>query len=344
MARRSAMQSALVALAIGGGLVLGTRLVAGRLMDETVPGPDIRLEHASLDDLAAAGYRFGANRPRTWSDIHLRQFQDQRGDCLILRARMAADEAASLISFPPDSRRPLDDAPPADWPRGAQDDPFALPAWFAPRGGQSRMFERGTADGVEGRFAVYEPVSGVMQVWMWRRADASLPRPAPTRVVADELAAALGDRLLRTADATTPEWLEGRAIPAADEFPAERLPATTLDACLRPAQGVHRYLIAVRDIARADALAIAGHHMPLRPLAADGAPPTVAWDFAVPPRGLPTWFAPGAGERWCHALIGIGTGTVTAGRWVAYDAAARALYVWDWEDSVARPAAADLAR
>jgi len=336
------MQTALVAFAIGAGLVIGARLVAGRLVDETGAGPDIRLEHASLDDLAAAGYRFGAARPRTWRDIHLRQFQDERGDCLILRATMAADEAAQLVTFPPDSRRPIDDAPPADWPRGGVDDPFAPPAWFRPQGAQSRVFERGTADGVEGRFAVYDPTSELMQVWMWRRADASLPRPPATRVVADELAVVIGDRLLRVADAASPEWLEGRAIPAAEVIEVERLPATTVDACLRPAKDVHRYLLAVRGIGRDDALAIAGHHMPLRPLAADGPPPVAAWDFAAPPRGLPAWFAPGPGERWCHALVGIGTGTVTAARWVAYDATARTLYVWDWEDSVARPAAADL--
>ena len=140
-------------------------------------------------------------------------------------------------------------------------------------------------------------------------------------------------------------WLVAIGIaPARSGITPERLPPglTRIDAALLPVKGGHRYLLVLSGLDEA-AARTAAVHPPLRPLPDDGPPPFERWRFAAQPGPrLPTWFAPGPGWRGHHSLIRLGGGEVEAGRWVAYDRAARALYLWDWEGPGVQPPIADL--
>ena len=118
---------------------------------------------------------------------------------------------------------------------------------------------------------------------------------------------------------------------------------TAIDALMLPVAGGHRYLLAVHGLDAAEAAALNGEY-PLRAQSRTTPPPLAQWPFALPPSGLPAWFAPGPGPRGHHSLIQVGSGLVEAGRWAAYDPVTRTAYAWDWEGPAAQPATADLAR
>ncbi len=353
--RRTPLQILVLALAVGCGVVIGAWAIGWRTAR---PGndrgrgamPDLAIVDATPAELARLGYRLSGREPRSWSAISLRAFQDERGTVTLVRCRIDPDEVAMLFRFPEGSRRPVQDAPPGDWPWGRPGDPFAVPAWWHPLGGQSRIYERLAGPSAAGLFANYDAPTRTLHFWQWLRSDWRVERQSPLRgVVADELAMALAEACRSRAPASAQGWLAATALPpAACGLPPGRLPAgvTAIDAALLPLKHRHRYLLAVHGLDREQALALAGEQ-PLRELAPDGPPPLPRWAFAAlagTPPALPAWFSPGPGPRWAHCLLALGSGAVEAGRWVAYDADAATLFVWDWEGPEVQPAEADLCR
>lgn len=350
---RSPTQTLVLAAAVGCGVVLGAlavgRHAAGRAPEqERAAWPDLDVQHAAPDALAGLGFRLTGREPATWSDISNRQYQDARGFVNVLSCRIAPAEAATLVRFPAGSWRPADGRPPAQWPHGPVDEPMRLPAWWTPVAGQARCYAAATPEGGRGIFASYDPAQQRLTAWIFTRSDW---RPVPPadggHAGADELATAL-ERSLRAANhpPDAAGWLVAIGLePARCGLPAERLPPglARLDAAMLPLKGGHRYLLVLGGVEEATARILAGHP-PLRPLPDDGPPPLARWRFAAQPTGgLPSWFAPGPGWRGHHSLVRLGGGEVEAGRWVAYDRAARALFLWDWEGPGAQPPAADLA-
>ncbi len=271
-ARRSPLQTLVLALAVGCGVVIGAWAIGWRTArpaSERGRGamPDIQVEDATPAQLARLGYRLSGKEPRSWSAISLRAFQDERGTVTLVRCRIDPEEVAMLFRFPPGSRRPAQDAPPRDWPWGAPGDPFAVPAWWHPQGGQSRIYEELAGRSAAGLFANYEVATRTLHFWQWLRLDWRVERPSPLRgLVADELAMALAEACRSRAPATPEGWLLATALPpAACGLPAGRLPpgVTAIDAALLPLQHRHRYLLAVHGLDRAQALALAGEQ-PLR--------------------------------------------------------------------------------
>jgi hypothetical protein len=351
--RRSPLQILVLAAAVGCGVVIGAWAIGWRTAR---PGaergrgamPDIAIEGATPAQLARLGYRLSGKEPRSWSAISLRSFQDERGTVTLVRCRIDPEEVAMLFRFPEGSRRPAQDAPPGDWPWGGPGDPFAVPVWWRPAGSQSRIYEVLAGPSAAGLFANYDPPTRTLHFWQWLRSDWRPGRHSPQLgLVADELAMALAEACRTRAPAGADGWLQAAAVKPADcGLPAGRLPAgvTAIDAALLPLKHRHRYLLAVHGLDASQAMALAGEQ-PLRALAADGPPPLPRWGFAAAPGApatLPAWFAPGPGPRFAHCLLALGSGRVEAGRWVAYDAQAATLYLWDWEGPEAQPAAADL--
>jgi hypothetical protein len=353
--RRSPLQILVLAGAVACGVVIGAWAIGWRTAR---PGsehgrgamPDIQLEDATPAQLARLGYRLSGKEPRSWSAISLRAFQDERGTVTLVRCHIDADEVAMLFRFPPGSRRPQSDAPPRDWPWGVPGDPFAVPAWWRPQGGQSRIYEQFAGPTAAGLFANYDAATGILHFWQWLRSDWKVERQSPLQhLVADELAMALNDACHSRGPVGADGWLHATALPpAACGLPPGRLPAsvTSIDVALLPLPHRHRYLLAVHGLDAGQAADLTGEQ-PLRALAPDGPPPLARWGFAAlpgSPAALPAWFTPGPGTRAGHCLLVLGSGRVEAGRWVAYDAHAATLYVWDWEGPEAQPAQADLCR
>jgi hypothetical protein len=353
--RRTPLQILVLSVAVGCGVVIGAWAIGWRMAR---PGsdhgrgamPDIQLEDATPAQLARLGYRLSGKEPRSWSAISLRAYQDERGTVTLVRCRIDPDEVAMLFRFPEGSRRPAQDAPPRDWPWGGPGDPFAVPAWWRPQGGQSRIYEHLAGPTAAGLFANYEVATRTLHFWQWLRSDWRVERQSPLRgLVADELAMALAEACRSRAPADAQGWLQATALPpAACGLPAGRLPSsvTAIDAALLPLQHRHRYLLAVHGLDGAQAAALSGEQ-PLRALRPDGPPPLPQWGFAAlpgPAPTLPAWFSPGPGARSAHCLLALGSGRVEAGRWVAYDARSATLFVWDWEGPEAQPAEADLFR
>lgn len=348
--KRSPVQTLLVAVAVAGGVILGTRLIANRLSTNAsertrAVRPDVTIIDVAAKDLAAHGYRLGEKSPKTWRDISIRLYEDDRGTLNLVRCRIAPEEAGSLLAFPPDSRRPLDERPPADWPWGGEGDPFRVPAWWQPTGAQGRLHETLPADSAaRGLYANYDPLSEWLHLWSWTRTDVHPQRPdVLAHLVADELASALAHLLVQRGQPATPEgWIGSERLSARDTPGADRLPPGVehLSALLLPLRDRHRYLVRLDGIEESAVPALVGE-VPMRALAADG-PPPATWGFAVPEGGMPTWFTVGAGPRWGYCLLTIGPGTVERGRWVAYDRAARSALIWDWEGPQPQPANADI--
>jgi len=354
-ARRSPLQILVLAVAVGCGVVIGAWAIGWRTARSGGDGgrgtmPDFLVEEATPAQLARLGYRLSGKEPRSWSAISLRAYQDERGTVTLVRCHIDPEEVAMLFRFPEGSRRPAQDAPPRDWPWGAPGDPFAVPAWWRPHGGQSRIYERLAGPALAGLFANYEPATRTLHFWQWLRSDWRVVRHSPLQgLVADELAMALAEVCRGSPPASPDGWLQATALkPSACGLPAGRLPlsVTAIDAAMLPLQHRHRYLLAVHGLDAAQAAALAGEQ-PLRALPADGPPPLPRWGFAALPgaaAALPAWFNPGHGPRFAHCLLALGSGKVEAGRWVAYDAQAATLFVWDWEGPQEQPAEADLCR
>ena len=198
MAARSPAQLLVLTVAVAVGLVGGLWLVGRRAADaagdrQRQGWADIALEHVAPEDLAKHGFRLTGNEPRSWSDISMRTVEDPRGAINAVRCRIAPADVARLFAFPPGSRRPVDDRPPADWPWGDAADPARVPAWWQPATGaavQSRMYEdprRGA-----GIFASYDPTASILHFWTWQRTGWRPARPSPLdHLVADELATAV---------------------------------------------------------------------------------------------------------------------------------------------------------
>lgn len=349
---RSPRQTLVLAAAIGCGVVLGA-LAVGRHAAGNAPAheraawPDLDFQHAAPADLVGLGFRLTGREPTSWSDISNRQYQDARGFVNVLSCRIAPAEAEALVRFPASSWCPSDGLPPADWPRGPATEPLHVPAWWTPATGQSRCYAAPTPDGGRGIFASYEPSTQLLTAWIFTRSDWRPTPPADGgRAGADELVTTL-EQTLRAAGHPLDGagWLVAIGIePARSGLVPARLPPglTRIDAALLPVKGGHRYLLVLSGLDEA-AARTAAVHPPLRPLPDDGPPPFERWRFASQPGPhLPTWFAPGPGWRGHHCLIRLGSGEVEAGRWVAYDRAARALYLWDWEGPGVQPPVADL--
>lgn len=349
---RSPRQTLVLAAAIGCGVVLGA-LAVGRHAAGNAPAheraawPDLDFQHAAPADLAGLGFRLTGREPASWSDISNRQYQDARGFVNVLSCRIAPAEADTLVRFPASSWCPPDGLPPADWPRGPLAEPMRVPAWWMPAIGRSRCYAAPTPEGGRGIFASYDPAQQRLTAWILTRSDW---RPVPPadggRAGADELVTAL-EQTLRAAGHPLDGagWLVAIAVePARCGLTPERLPPglTRIDAALLPVKGGHRYLLTLSGLDEATARTLAVHP-PLRPLPDDGPPPLARWSFAAQPGArLPSWFAPGPGWRGHHSLVRLGSGTVEAGRWAAYDRTARTLFVWDWEGPVVQPPTAEL--
>jgi hypothetical protein len=358
-AGRSPLQILVLTAAVGAGILIGVELVGRRAGHEAgererAAWPDLSIEDASPTELAKHGFRLTGREPSSWSEISVRLYQDQRGIVTLVRCRVDPGEAATLISFPVGSRRPERDEPPADWPWGTAGDPFRVPDWWRPRGGQSRCYERLDPAGLpSGIFANYDPASRLLHFWQWQRSDWTVRRTSPLEhLVADELAATVASTLRAAGQpADAAGWMHAVGLePGACGLPAGRMPAavTRVDAALLPVAGRHRFLLAVHGLDEDAAWRLVAEQ-PLRELPADGPPPVERWAHAALPASaaagaptVPAWFAPGPGPRRAHCLIAIGSGAVEAGRWVAYDPARRVLFVWDWEDRPPQPPAADL--
>jgi len=348
--RRSPVQTLLVAAAVASGVIIGTRIIAERMSARAdartrAARPDITLVGVAPQELPAHGYRLGESSPRSWSEISIRLYEDDRGTVNLMRCRIDPGEAGALLAFPPDSRRPVDDRPPADWPWGGPGDPFRVPEWWRPSGTQGRLHEALPATGAtRGLYANYDPVGRWLHLWSWTRTDVHPQRPdLLAHLVADELVSTLADHLVQRRYAASADgWIIAERFAARDLRVASRLPTGVehVSAALLPLRDRHRYLLRVDGLDEAAARQLVAE-VPLRELAADGAPPA-SWEFALPAGGVPAWFMPGPGPRWGYCLLAIGPGSVERGRWVAYDRVAHALLVWDWEDQPARPAEADI--
>jgi hypothetical protein len=353
MAARSPSQLLIVTIAVAVGLVGGLWLVGKRAADasadhERQGWADLSFEHLAAGELASHGFHLTGKEPASWSDISMRTCDDARGTINAVRCRIAPADVTRLFAFPAGSRRPANDRPPADWPWGDAADPARIPTWWRPSTGgavQSRMYEdprRGA-----GIFASYDGATSTLHFWTWQRAGWRPTRPSPLdHLVADELATAVARasrNLGRTPDAAG--WIHVTGFAPQDcGLPAGRMPGgvTTIDALMLPVAGGHRYLLAVHGLDAAQAAALNGEY-PLRELLPTLLPPTSKWPFALPASGLPTWFAPGPGQRGHHCLIQVGSGLVESGRWAAYDPATRTAFSWDWEGPTAQHSTADLA-
>nr|MBA3685951.1 hypothetical protein [Planctomycetota bacterium] len=196
--RRTPLQTMAIAFALAIGLIVGVRMIgrlyAPKAAERAVAGrPDLEVIDAMPAQLAAAGWRLDERSPRSWTDISVRLFENDRGNLTLLRCRVDAAEALGLAAFPPDSRRPSEDRAPADWPWGADGDPFRVPAWWSPAGAQSRLYESFPPDGLRrGVFANYDPASRWLHLWSWARNDVRPVRAdALAHLVVDELATVL---------------------------------------------------------------------------------------------------------------------------------------------------------
>jgi hypothetical protein len=341
--RRTPAQILVLSFTIGCGILIGVTAVGWHLShgagERTRAGmPDILLEGVTPAELERHGFHLSGKEPHSWNAISVRVFQDERGTMTLVRCHIAPDEVASLFRFPDGSRRPEVDHPPADWPWGRAGDPFAVPGWWQPHGGQSRIYEQLEGPQRAGLFANYDASTGILHFWQWMRSDWSMARSNPLQhLVADELAMAIEAGRRRDGVAVGGDgWIRAVGLTAADCAVAPGRFAsgiTTIDAAMLPIKHGHRYLLAVHGLTADQAWLLVGE-LPVRPLPADGAPPRDPWAFAVPPDpsgSLPAWFAPGPGRRAAHCLVTLGPGTVEAGRWVAYDDARTTLYVWDWD-------------
>jgi hypothetical protein len=346
--RRSPFAIAALTLMAAAGVWIGIRIIFGDAASAAKPlRPDISVQGIAAEALAQHGFRPTGKEPKTWADISLRLVQDDAGALFALRCTIDPTEASALTVFPPGSRRPIDDAPPADWPRagfGAQAARLALPDWWSPApGGQARLFAGGGTEASIGIFQHYDPATRVLHIWQWERRGA----PPATAVAedTDDVAVSVETFLRQSARPPTADgWLiaDDLAGPGLEAACPMLPPGATVRCALMPWRGRHRYLLVIGGIDEAAAWSLAGANRPLRTLAT-GTPPA-AWGFAEPPGGLPPWFHGASnGAARAHCLLIPGPGTVESGRWAAFDAAARSLVVWDWEDLAApRPPAADL--
>lgn len=343
--RRGPLQTLIVAGAVVAGIIAGTRLIAAQMRPEAdrrvqASRPDVTIRDARPEDLVAHGFQPGPRTPRTWSGISLRRFEDERGTMTMVRCTIAPEEAGLLVDFPPDSRRTLDDQPPADWAQGAAGDPFLPPDWFAGPAARSRCYDAVPPDGpARGIYAGYDPATRLLRVWTWVRTDVRLVRPNADRLLADELAMALANVAVQGGVASSPQgWLAmDRLDPRQAGQAAERMPAGTESVAfaLLPLRGRHRYLLRIDGIDEAAARALAAG-TPLRALPDDAAPPATPWKPMLPEGGaLPAWFAPGPGPRGVHCLVRLADGGVERGRWFAYDPVMRRAFLWDWEQAAA---------
>jgi hypothetical protein len=181
------------------------------------------------------------------------------------------------------------------------------------------------------------------------RHDWIVARTSPLEhLVADELAMAIEGGRRRDGVAPGADgWIHATGLGEADcVLQRGRMPMgiTGIDAAVFPFKNRHRYLLAVHGLDADAAWTLVGE-LPLRTLDPDSRPPLERWAFAVPPGApnrLPDWFAPGPGRRAAHCLISLGLGSVEAGRWVAYDARAKTLFIWDWEGPQPQSPDADL--
>ena len=192
-ARRNPLQLTVAVVALLLGLWLGISLLSrwrqGQIERQGMR-PDLTIVAASPADLARHGFKLKENAPTSWRDISVRQKEDRSRALLALRCTIAPDEVARLLAFPPAAVRPADDQPPAYWPRGTGDDPWRLPDWWQPSGGQCLRWELTDADGAAGLFASYDPTRQLLHFWRWHAAGHKLPPPTAT-LAFDLLATAL---------------------------------------------------------------------------------------------------------------------------------------------------------
>ena len=352
--KRRPLHTLLITSAIIVGVFAGIKLVKqhtgmdlARRSQATLPAVDI--EHAQATELVRQGFRLSGKEPASWSDISLRLRQDGSGSLTCLRCTIAPDEADRLIVWPPGSRCPMATIPPSDWPWGKAHENLSVPDWWRPVAGRVRIYEQAATatSAAVGIFASFDPTTRLLHLWQWQRAAWKPNRPSPLGgLTADGLATALVEHLRRTGQVADAQgWFQAITLPPAHcGLDTKLMPAgmETLSAALLPIRGRHRYLMAIHGIDEESAWRLVAEQ-PLQPLADDGALPVTTWSFALPATGLPAWFKPGPGPRRGHHLVRVGSGSVEAARWVAFDRAARTLYIWDWEDLEGRDAGSDIA-
>lgn len=342
-------------VAVLAGIWLGLLLLRGTHLErarERIPETlrDLHIIDGSGEDFAAAGRPLGTGAPRDWSAIHWREYEAGNGDYLLaLRCRIGPVQVDQVYDLPPGHRQPVNDRPPSEWPwfrTGVPaTSPWRLPDWWAPAGDESAILTRpDTAGGSIGWFINYERASETLHLWQWRRADWPQPPPHP-HLTADLLVQSLSEDLVsRRHPVDANGWLNAPAVEVPPGEAGIQPPGLVrVDAAIKPTPGDHRYLLTFHGLDAATAEVVLAD-TPLRRLPADSPPPVDRWDFARQPAGLPSWFTPGPGPRWCHHLLRPGPGTVAGARWAAYDPARRRLYVWDWAESTPRPATVRLDR
>lgn len=345
-ARRNPLQLTVAIVALLLGLWFGIHLLSrwrqGEIGSKRLL-PDFTIVAATPADLVQHGFRLTGKEPGSWRDISMRQKEDLNRSLFAMRCSIAPDEAARLLDIPPAAVRPADDQPPAYWTRGSANDPWSLPDWWQPTGGQCLSYEFTDAKGAIGRFASYDLATRLLHVWHWKEAGRTLPAPSAT-LAFDLLATALEQAARNSGIAPTPDQDPNAVWLIAAGLTRERLGAvgknlpagiTSVALAAHPRAGRHRYLIALTGLDEAAALALL-HDRPMRPRPDDESPPE-SWSFAFPPGGLPAWAKPGPGPRRAYARLRLGFGAVETGRWAAYDRTARVLLVWDWAEDTPKP-------
>lgn len=250
--------------------------------------------------------------------------------------------------------RPYEDLPPEWWPtfRDQPDHQFRLPEWFDPQGSQAlvQYFADPNSDQIVGDYVNIDPATGWLHYWRWRMRGVALPPSPLDRLTADTLVLHLAARAAeRKVEPIEDGWLQLHTRDSADLEVAGNLVPPDLQGVDAWYQSATRtYLLVFHGVGEETAAAMVGERA-LWPLPDDGPVPVEQWSWALPPvtdadgnRRLPSWFAPGPGPRWAHSQVVPGAGTVERARWVAYDPAARALFVWDWSTNAPRGASVDL--
>lgn len=342
--RRSPGQTVFLAAVVVTGILIGTGLwrqaqerAAVRAAAEL---PDLELRDLSADELfAREDFRGHAHSPRSWDRISLRHYAEPDGSYQrFLRCRIDGDEvplANRQLMRHPGRRATVDGLPPSWWP-DEPDPPWARPEWWQPApGGQSLWYAEQLDSGmVLGAFCSYEPDTGWMHYWEWRRPDI-LPPPGPDHLHLDELVAQLIRRLVSERHPVDGAgWLRAPGVPASQLalLPAQLPPGLrSIDCWARPQSQALRWLVALHGLDEEVAAAVLGN-LPVAAIADDGAPPVEDWAQALPSEGLPPWFRVGTGPRWHYLRVQPGTGLPEVGRWAGYDRERRVLFVWDWQD------------